>query len=112
MREKSEIIAERCRLVGRRIKQLRMQKRISQSDLAKAIKVSQPHLSNIERGETHVTLYNLLILIDKLGVSMSEFFSGLEKENKQEQAKDIYKTSIDVDDLLKVVEYLKLRKRL
>ncbi|MDY4921007.1 MAG: helix-turn-helix transcriptional regulator [Phascolarctobacterium sp.] len=111
MREKNEIIAERCRLVGSRIKQLRMQKRISQSDLAKAIKVSQPHLSNIERGETHVTLYNLLILIDKLGVSMSEFFSGIEKDYNKDNVKKSCNDPIDIDDLIKAIEILKTKNR-
>ncbi len=43
-------------VVGQRIRALRMQRGLGQSQAAKMIGISQSHLSNIEGGRSHVTL--------------------------------------------------------
>ena len=42
--------------IGERIRKLRIQNGISQIELAKAIDVSQTHMSNIENGNTGISL--------------------------------------------------------
>ena len=46
--------------IGCRVKNLRIQKDIAQTELARAIGVSQTHLSNIETGKVGLTTDNLV----------------------------------------------------
>ena len=58
------IVSERAKRVGERIKAMRMQRCMSQSEVAKMIGISQAHLSNIECGRSNITLENLFALQD------------------------------------------------
>ncbi len=55
--------------LGKRVKQIRKEKKISQEWLAKQIKVSVPHMSNIENGKTKFSLQVLIDLADALMVT-------------------------------------------
>ena len=50
---------ENFKLIGRRVKFLRMEKGISQTDMAEKIGLSQTNLSNMESGRTATTIQNL-----------------------------------------------------
>ncbi|MGM9582647.1 MAG: helix-turn-helix domain-containing protein [Phascolarctobacterium sp.] len=65
-------------LIGQRIKEIRMQRGMSQSKAAEAIGVAQSHMSNIETGRSHVTMENLMALRDVFGVKMADFFVDLD----------------------------------
>ena len=65
---------ERIRLVGNRLKLIRIQKGLGQNEVAKLMGISQAHLSNIEGGRSNITLSNLLKLHDVLEASMADFF--------------------------------------
>ena len=52
-------MSERAKRVGERIKAMRTQRCISQSEMAKIIGISQAHFSNIENGRNNITLENL-----------------------------------------------------
>ena len=49
-------MSERAKRVGERIKAMRMQRCMSQSEVSKMIGISQAHLSNIECGRSNITL--------------------------------------------------------
>ena len=70
---------ERIRLVGNRLKLLRIQKGLGQNEVARMMGISQAHLSNIEGGRSNITLSNLLKLHDILGCSMASFFIDIDK---------------------------------
>ena len=53
---------ERIRLVGNRLKLLRIQKGLGQNQVSKMMGISQAHLSNIECGRSNITLENLFAL--------------------------------------------------
>ena len=55
---------ERIRLVGNRLKLLRIQKGLGQNQVSKMMGISQAHLSNIECGRSNITLENLFALQD------------------------------------------------
>ena len=63
---------------GKRIRVLRLQRCMSQKQLAQEICITQAHLSNLECGRTHITLENLLALHDALEVRMAEFFIDID----------------------------------
>ena len=71
-------MTDRSMQVGKRIKTMRMQQCLSQSQLAKKMGISQAHLSNIECGRSHITLENLLALHDVLNVRMADFFVDID----------------------------------
>ena len=55
--------------VGQRIKDIRLQKKMSQSDLSVAAMISLPHISDIERGKTKMQLATFTRVAEALQVS-------------------------------------------
>ena len=84
--------------VGFKIKMMRMQKSITQTDLAEAMEISKAHLSNIETGKTVVTLENLFKVQKILNCHMRDFF-----EEKQEEPRE----QITLEDVVKVLRLMK-----
>ena len=103
-------MSERTSMVGKRVKMLRMQKGISQSELARSVGISQAHLSNIENGHSHITLENLFALHDILGVSMASFFVDIDGKQEAEDAKAFIGLS-DMIDALLLIKNKKLSSR-
>jgi transcriptional regulator with XRE-family HTH domain len=60
--------------VGRKLRDLRRERRLTQSDLASRVGIQQSDLCRMENGHYRVTLENLVKLLSELRVSMSEFF--------------------------------------
>lgn len=48
------------RLIGKRVKMQRISAKVSQTELAKELGVTQTHLSNIENGRAGLTIPNLI----------------------------------------------------
>ncbi len=65
--------------IGRRIKMLRKQKKISQEKLAEMIGLSPNHLSALERGAYNIKLDILVQIIDCLDVTADDIFCGVIK---------------------------------
>lgn len=59
--------------IGSCIKKIRIQRGISQIELAKAIDVSQTHMSNIENGNTGISLCTAVKISRILNCSIEEF---------------------------------------
>ena len=83
-------MSERAVIVGKRVKKLRLQKRISQSDLAQSIGISQAHMSNIESGRNNVTVDNLYKLHEILECPMSSFFVDIDGKEEAKETKDVF----------------------
>lgn len=62
-----------------RLRALRMQKGLSQIDLAKLLRVHSNHISRYERGETKPSAGSLKALADGLGVSADYLIDGNEE---------------------------------
>ena len=67
--------------VGKLIKKLRQEKRLTMVDFAKRIDISQPSLSRIESGTQEVSLTLLEKICHEFNISVSEFFLKLEGKN-------------------------------
>ncbi|HVT46023.1 MAG TPA: helix-turn-helix transcriptional regulator [Thermoanaerobaculia bacterium] len=61
-------------LVGRKIRQLRRQRKLTQVELADRIGIHQSDLSRMEQGEYKVGLDTLLKILQAFNLSMGEFF--------------------------------------
>lgn len=57
---------------GNRVKELRLQKKMSQGDLAKILGVHPTYISGIERGVRNMALKNIEKLANALGVKIDE----------------------------------------
>ena len=62
---------------GRRVRQLRKAKGLSQEALASLCRLDRTYVGGIERGERNVALRNIEALARALEISMSELVRGL-----------------------------------
>ncbi len=69
-----EILAE----YGKVIRQLRMEKGLSQEALADLCDLHRTYISDIERGRRNVSLENIQKLADALGTTITDIFSKIE----------------------------------
>ena len=112
-------------VLGKRIKTMRIERRMSQTECAKGIDVAQSHLSNIENGRSHVTMENLFSLRDLFDVPFYEFFKDLDKEIVENKKREMgAKTTIfssgnsfgddvlTISDLLEAIAFIKEKKAL
>ena len=67
-------------LVGRKIRQLRRQRKLTQVELAERIGIHQSDLSRMEQGEYKVGLDTLLKILQTFDLSIGEFFDERPKE--------------------------------
>lgn len=84
-------------LVGKRIREYRMKKGLSQEELAYRAELHTAHLGRIERGEKNATLESIEKIISALGISFEEFF------NFQSDLNNLEEPLID-----KIVSYLRI----
>ena len=63
--------------VGQRIRRYRLERRITQTELARQIGIQQSDLSRMEKGEYRVSLDVLFRLLQVLEMSLGEFFGDL-----------------------------------
>lgn len=64
--------------VGERIKELRERSGFTQNRLAEWAGVSQTHLRRVELGQQDITVGQLRLVCDGLGVTLEEFFNASE----------------------------------
>ena len=76
-------------LVGRKIRQLRRQRKLTQVELAERIGIHQSDLSRMEQGEYKVGLDTLLKILQTFDLSIGDFF---DETARSESALDKYKT--------------------
>lgn len=86
------------KLIGTRVKMLRITKNISQTELAKQIGVTQTHLSNIENGRAGLTIPNLIKLHEALECTISSFFVDIEGAVEEPKKEEV--TLADLTELL------------
>lgn len=67
-------------LVGRKIRQLRKQRKITQTELSSRVGIHQSDLSRMEKGEYRVSLDTLFRILAEFELSMAEFFDEVNRE--------------------------------
>lgn len=71
----------RAKVVGTRIKLIRVGMHLPQNEVARLVGISQAHLSNIESGHSTLTLDKMLKLHDVLGCKLKDFFVDFDAED-------------------------------
>ena len=101
---------EDFKLLGRRVKFMRMDKGISQTKMAEMLGLSQTNLSNMESGRTTITTQNLFKMKEILECKMADFFVDFDSkfeeasESKEEQTG---KQTLDLEDAVKILKLLR-----
>lgn len=62
---------------GKRIRSLRLEKGLSQEELADKVGLHRTYIGAIERGEQNVSIDNIAKLAKTLGKSIEELFKGV-----------------------------------
>jgi transcriptional regulator with XRE-family HTH domain len=65
--------------VGNRIREVRLERKLTQTELARQIGIQQSDLSRMEKGEYRVSLDVLFRLLRTLELSLGEFFGDLNR---------------------------------
>ena len=102
---------EKIKVLGHRVKQLRLAYGVSQTKMAKAIETSQTNLSNMEAGRTAITTQNLFKIREVLGCKMSDFFVDFDNEivaEKQAQGEGGGNGAIALEDAVQILKLLKV----
>lgn len=68
---KYQIVSEE---VGKRIREKRILKKLTQIDVASHCNIERTNLSRIENGKTNLTLHTMLIICEALDMSIEELF--------------------------------------
>lgn len=64
---------------GKRIQELRKQRKLTQEDLADFINVDRSYMGFVERGERNPTLEKIIKIAKALNVSLVNLFEGIDK---------------------------------
>jgi transcriptional regulator with XRE-family HTH domain len=68
-------------LVGRKIRQLRKEHNLTQTELSARVGIQQSDLSRMEKGEYRVSLDTLFRILSEFQISFGEFFDEMAKES-------------------------------
>lgn len=97
--------------LGKKIKQLRVNAKLSQAELSEKIGMTEKNLSNIERGLQIPALNSFLKMLDILKISLAEFgvtTTETKNENRDELIKEIYlATPNEIEAYLKIIKTIK-----
>lgn len=92
------------KLFGKRIKELRKQRGLTQEELSEMLGVFQKQIGNIETGTTFTTMVNLKKLADVFDVEIKDLFEFNHQKSRKELIDEINKIIKDVnDDKLKTI---------
>ncbi|WP_051289409.1 helix-turn-helix domain-containing protein [Chryseobacterium daeguense] len=64
--------------IGNRLQELRLQKNLTQKELAFLVDVEISQITRIERGIINTSVLNLMKVVNALEISMSEFFKDID----------------------------------
>ena len=96
---------EKFKLLGRRVKFLRLDKGISQTKMAERIGLSQTNLSNMESGRTAITIQNLFKMREVLDCKMADFFTEFDDAGEVTPAE--MKKAISIEEAVQILRLLK-----
>ena len=62
--------------LGRRIREERIKLHLTQEQLAEDVSLSTAYIGQVERGERHITLNNLVLIVNRLNISIDYLLKG------------------------------------
>ena len=98
------------KVLGRRVKTLRINKGITQTKMAELLGLSQTNLSNMESGRTAITTQNLFKMQGILNCKMADFFVDFDADTEEvtnAKGESAAKQAIELEDAVKILKLLK-----
>ncbi len=99
-------------LLGKRIKELRTERKLTQDKLSEMVGFGQRTLSKLERGKTFITAEHLTKLLTALDIGIEDLFNfGYLQEKeilKEELITAIRKEEVNIEILYRIYKSLKL----
>lgn len=83
------------KLIGRRVREVRSERGISQQELAARCKTSAQYLSQIENGRKQASLQVLVAVAEVLEISLNELLTGNQVNNPLEYQRDMVRLLAD-----------------
>lgn len=77
---------------GARLRDLRLQRELSQERLAELAGLHRTYLGGVERGERNVSLINLVAIANALDLPLSTLFEGIADRNLDHHMRNRLKT--------------------
>lgn len=71
---------QQIQLVGKKIRQLRKERHLTQTELSAKLGIQQSDLSRMEKGEYRVSLDTLFKVLAEFHIGVGEFFEDLSRE--------------------------------
>ena len=68
--------------IGKRIKELRLKKSISQEQLALRAEIDRTYMTSVENGKRNISIQNIEKIINALETTFEEFFKGFDFKQK------------------------------
>ena len=97
--------------IGENIRLIRMAKGTSQIKLARSLDISQTHMSNIENGNTGLSLTTAIKISRYLGCSIDELVYGIKEAKESSKENDIL-AGLSAEDLLDALKLIALKNKL
>lgn len=102
--------------IGERIRKYRIEKRISQQDLAELSKLSPPHISNIEQGKVNCSITSFVKILSALDISADAILrpdTAVGNQIFQREFSDLLSdcSALELEAILKIVGQLKSTMR-
>ena len=85
--------------IGRKIKQLRIQKGLTLEELASRSELTKGFLSQMERDLTSPSIATLNDILEALGTTLAEFFKEEKEEQDKKTSDDNWIEDLSIDDI-------------
>lgn len=93
------------RIIGRRIKEIRLQKQITQEVLAEWIDVSPTYISHIERAKKRVSLEALVKISGAFEITVDQLLNGNQESDPAEYKSELAQLIVDCNSYEKRIIY-------
>lgn len=99
-------------LVGRKIRQLRKERKLTQTELSSRIGIQQSDLSRMEKGEYRVSLDTLFKILAEFKLSIGEFFDDVNRESITPRDTHLVRQikSLDEDSQREVEDFIAFKR--
>lgn len=99
-------------LVGQKIRELRKQRKLTQTEVAARIGIQQSDLSRMEKGEYRVSLDTLFRILAEFNMSMAEFFDEMSRESFSPRDVSLVRefNSLEPDDQHEVQSFIAFKR--
>ncbi len=99
-------------LVGQKIRELRKQRKLTQTEVAARIGIQQSDLSRMEKGEYRVSLDTLFRILAEFNMSMAEFFDEMSRESFSPRDVSLVRqfNSLEPDDQQEVQSFIAFKR--